>query len=48
MDEQGQRQPIGLFTAFGINVEKNHLKEKDINAEEEIRCMVLILGNDRI
>ena len=48
MDEQGQRQPIGLFTAFGINVEKNISKKRKINAEEEIRCMVLILGNDQI
>ena len=39
MDEQGQRQPIGLFSSLGINVENEKYfisRKRKINAEEEI------------
>ena len=39
MDEQGQRQPIGLLTALSINIEHEKMytsKKRKINAEDEI------------
>ena len=39
MDEEGKRQPIGLFMTLCINVENEKMiisKQRKINAEEEI------------
>ena len=51
MDEQRQRQPIGLFTAFGINLENEKMfisKKRKINAEEDIPRYLAFIRHSKI